>query len=180
VTTRRKREVDGEASASIALPPVTTYEGQRRGAGVRVAIVASRFNVEVTERLLAGALEGLIEHGADTDLTVVAWVPGAFELPLVAQRVASSGDVDAVICVGAVIRGETDHYTHVATQCAAGLQRAQLDTGVPVVFGVLTTDTVDDALERAGGSLGNKGYEAAEAALEMIDVLGRVGSPAPR
>ena len=180
MTTRRRQEGDPPAAPAPALPPVTTYEGQLRGAGVRVAIVASRFNMEVTERLLMGAQEGLVSYGVDPDLAVVAWVPGAFELPLAAQRLASSGDFDAVICVGAVIRGETDHYTHVATQCAAGLQRAQLDTGVPVVFGVLTTDSLKDALERAGGAAGNKGLEAAEAALEMIDLLGRLGNPAPR
>jgi 6,7-dimethyl-8-ribityllumazine synthase len=174
VTTRRREPADGPAEAPVVLPPVTTHEGQRRGAGVRVAIAASRFNAEVTERLLAGALQGLEAYGADLELTEVAWVPGAFELPLAAQRLASSGDFDAVICLGAVIRGETDHYSHVATQCATGLQRAQLDTGVPVVFGVLTTDTLEDAMARAGGVLGNKGFEAAEAALEMIDLLGRI------
>ena len=181
MTTRRKTGAAGKSSETWQPPPlprVTTHAGQLRGTGVRVAIVASRFNTDVTERLLAGALEALDAHGVDPDLVVVAWVPGAFELPLAAQRLASSGDFDAVVCVGAVIRGETDHYTHVATQCAAGLQRAQLDSGVPVVFGVLTTDTLDDALERAGGSLGNKGFEAAEAGLEMVDLLGRLGQPA--
>ena len=179
MTTRRKTTPDGRSREATwqpaPLPPVTTHVGQLRGAGVRVAIVASRFNPEVTERLLAGARVGLDAHGVDPGLVVVAWVPGAFELPLAAQRLASSGDYDAVVCVGAVIRGDTDHYTHVATQCAAGLQRAQLDSGVPVVFGVLTTDTLEDALERAGGSLGTKGYEAAEAGLEMVDLLGRLG-----
>ena len=181
MTTRRRAQDDGSALPAAAdLPPVTTYRGHLRGTGVRVAVVASRFNPDVTERLLTGARAGLARHGVDPDLTVVAWVPGAFELPLAAQRLASSGDFDAVICVGAVIRGDTDHYTHIATQCAAGLQRAQLDSGVPIVFGVLTTDTAEDALARAGGALGNKGFEAAEAALEMIDLLGRLGQPAPR
>ncbi len=180
MTTRRRSGAgatgaDGRAGEGARepadLPPVTIHGGQLRGAGVRVAIVASRFNLDVTERLLAGAREALDAHGVDPELVVVAWVPGAFELPLAAQRLASSGDFDAVVCVGAVIRGETDHYTHVATQCAAGLQRAQLDTGVPVVFGVLTTDTIEQALERAGTKAGNKGYEAAETALEMVDLL---------
>jgi len=145
-------------------------EGLRPGAGrgMRIAVVAARFNAEVTERLADGAHAALAALGADVS---VRWVPGAFELPLAAHRLASSGQVDAVVCVGAVIRGETDHYTHVATQCAAGLQRAQLDTGVPVIFGVLTTDTVEDALERAGGKHGNKGSEAAEAAVEMVELL---------
>ena len=178
MTTRRREAEDARPWATDAPAPGATYEGRLQGAGVRVAIVASRFNTDVTQRLLRGAQQGLAAHGVDSDLVIAAWVPGAFELPLAAQRLASSGDFDAVICVGAVIRGDTDHYTHVATQCAAGLQRAQLDTGVPVVFGVLTTDTVDDALERAGGALGNKGFEAAEAALEMIDLLGRLGQPA--
>lgn len=145
-------------------------EGLKPGAGrgMRIAVVAGRFNAEVTERLAEGASAALAELGADTSLR---WVPGAFELPLAAHRLASSGEVDAVVCVGAVIRGETDHYTHVATQCAAGLQRAQLDTGVPVIFGVLTTDTVEAALDRAGGKHGNKGAEAAEAAVEMVELL---------
>ena len=177
MTTRRKTGEERRLREAPVLPPVPTFAGQQRGGGVRVAIVASRFNPDVTERLLAGAREGLDAHGVDPELVVVAWVPGAFELPLAAQRLASSGDFDAVVCVGAVIRGETDHYTHVATQCAAGLQRAQLDTGVPVVFGVLTTDTLEDALERSGGALGNKGFEAAEAGLEMVDLLGRLGQP---
>ncbi len=138
------------------------------GRGMRVAVVAARFNPDVTERLAEGAHAALVELGAEVSLL---WVPGAFELPLAAHRLASSGEVDAVVCVGAVIRGETDHYTHVATQCAAGLQRAQLDTGVPVIFGVLTTDTVEDAQARAGGKHGNKGAEAAEAAVEMVELL---------
>jgi 6,7-dimethyl-8-ribityllumazine synthase len=135
---------------------------------MRIAVVASRFNAEITERLAEGAQQALDEFGAEAR---VVWVPGAFELPLAALRLGASGDVDAVVCLGAVIRGDTDHYTHVATQCAAGLQRAQLDTGVPVIFGVLTTDTVEDAWERAGGKHGNKGAEAAAAAVEMVELL---------
>jgi 6,7-dimethyl-8-ribityllumazine synthase len=149
----------------------TKYEGQLRGDGLRVAIVASRFNDFITERLLSGARDGLLRHGVDEGSITVAWAPGAFELPLVAQRLAASGEYDAVICVGAVIRGATGHYEHVAGQCAAGIQRAQLDTGVPVVFGVLTTETVDQAIERAGTKAGNKGYESAETAIEMADLL---------
>ena len=150
---------------------MTTYEGQLRGEGVRVAVLCSRFNDLITERLLAGALDGLRRHGVDESSITVAWVPGAFELPLAATRLAGSGEFDAVVCVGAVIRGATGHYEHVAGQCAAGLQRAQMDTGVPVIFGVLTTDTVEQALERAGTKGGNKGFEAATAALEMADLL---------
>ncbi len=150
---------------------MTTYEGRLRGEGMRVAVAASRFNELVTDRLVAGARDGLLRHGVDEGSLTVVWAPGAFELPLVARRLAESGEYDAVVCVGAVIRGATDHYEHVAGQCAAGLGRVALDTGVPVVFGVLTTDTTDAALERAGGKLGNKGFEAAVTAIEMADLL---------
>jgi 6,7-dimethyl-8-ribityllumazine synthase len=150
------------------------YVGRLSGSGMRMAILASRFNDAVTNLLVEGARDGLESHGVDSDAITEVWVPGAFELPLVAQRLAAGGEVDAVICLGAVIRGETDHYVHVATQCAAGLQRTQLDTGVPIVFGVLTTDTMEDAMERAGGKHGNKGEEAALTAIEMVDVLGHL------
>ena len=150
---------------------MTTYVGMVRGEGLRVAIACARFNDLVTERLLAGARDGLVRHGVDEASITVAWAPGAFELPLVAQRLAASGDFDAVIAVGAVIRGATGHYEQVAGQCAAGIQQATLDTGVPIAFAVLTTDTLEQALERAGAKAGNKGYEAAETALEMADLL---------
>jgi len=150
---------------------VNEYGGALRGDGLRIAVVCSRFNELVTERLLAGALDGLARHGVDKSSITVVWVPGAFEVPLAAAHLASSGEVDAVICVGAVIRGATGHYEHVAGQCAAGVQRAQLDTGVPVIFGVLTTETTEQALERAGGKGGNKGFEAATAAIEMADLV---------
>ena len=150
---------------------MTSYSGQLRGDGLRVAIVCGRFNDLITERLLAGARDGLLRHGVDEASITEAWVPGAFELPLVAQRLASSGEYDAVICLGAVIRGATGHYEHVAGQCASGIQQAQLDTGVPVVFGVLTTETIEQAIERAGTKMGNKGYESAETAIEMADLL---------
>ena len=147
------------------------YEGRLRGEGIRVALACSRFNDLITERLVTGARDGLIRHGVDDASITEAWVPGAFELPLVAARLAASGEFDAVIALGAVIRGATGHYEHVAGQCASGVQRAQLDTGVPVVFGVLTTDTLDQALERAGVKAGNKGFEAAMTAIEMVDLL---------
>jgi 6,7-dimethyl-8-ribityllumazine synthase len=150
---------------------MTSYSGQLRGDGVRVAIACARFNDFITERLLTGCRDGLTRHGVDEASITVAWAPGAFELPLVAQRLAASGEYDAVVCLGAVIRGATGHYEHVATQCAAGIQRAQLDTGVPVVFGVLTTDTIEQAIERAGTKAGNKGFEAAITAIEMADLL---------
>lgn len=156
---------------------MTSYSGNLNGAGLRVAIVCSRFNDMITERLLAGARDGLVRHGTDAGSITEAWVPGAFEIPLVAARLAASGEFDAVVCVGAVIRGATGHYEHVAGQCAAGVQRAQLDTGVPVVFGVLTTETVEQALERSGTKSGNKGFEAATAAIEMVDLLRQLPKP---
>ena len=152
----------------------TTIEAGLSGAGIRVAIACGRFNDLITERLLKGAMDGLTRHGvSDEDITVV-WAPGSFELPLVADRMAARDDVDAVIALGAVIRGATGHYDHVAGQCAAGLQRAQLDSGKPVVFGVLTTETIEQAIERAGTKAGNKGYESAETAIEMVNLLKQV------
>jgi 6,7-dimethyl-8-ribityllumazine synthase len=158
---------------------MTSYEGHLRGDGMRIAVACSRFNDFITERLLSGARDGLIRHGVNEASITVAWVPGAFELPLVCHRLAGSGDYDAVIALGAVIRGATGHYEHVAGQCAAGLQRAQLDTGVPVIFGVLTTDTVEQAIERAGSKAGNKGFEAAATAIEMADLLRQLPKNGP-
>jgi 6,7-dimethyl-8-ribityllumazine synthase len=155
----------------------TTYSGKLYGDGLRVAIVCGRFNDFITERLLTGAQDGLARHGVDDASVTVAWAPGAFELPLVAKQLAASGEYDAVICVGAVIRGATGHYEHVAGQCAAGIQQAQLETGVPVVFGVLTTDTIEQAIERAGTKAGNKGFEAALTAIEMADLLRQLPKP---
>jgi 6,7-dimethyl-8-ribityllumazine synthase len=153
---------------------MTCYEGQLRGEGLRIAIACSRFNGLITEQLLAGAKDGLIRHGVDESSISVAWAPGAFELPLLARRLAASEEYDAVITLGAVIRGATGHYEMVAGQCAAGIQRAQLDTGVPVIFGVLTTDSIEQAIERAGTKQGNKGFDVAMAAIEMVDLLRRL------
>jgi 6,7-dimethyl-8-ribityllumazine synthase len=150
---------------------MVTYSGRIQGTGMRVAVACARFNDLVTDRLLAGARDGLVRHGVDEGSITVAWVPGAFELPLVALQLAASGEHDAVVCLGAVVRGSTGHYEQVAGQCAAGLMRVQLDTGVPVVFGVLTTDDLEQALERAGGKAGNKGFEAACTAIEAVDLL---------
>ncbi len=155
------------------------YEGMVSGEGVRVALACSRFNRFVTEGLLEGARDALERHGVDPGSVAVAWAPGAFELPALAQRLALSGSFDAVVCLGAVIRGETGHYEHVAGQCAAGIQRVQLDTGVPVAFGVLTTDTVQQAVDRAGAKDGNKGAEAAVAALEMVNLFRQLPQAAP-
>ena len=150
---------------------MTSYSGMLRGDGLRVAIACARFNDFITERLLTGARDGLVRHGVDEASVTEVWAPGAFELPLVAKRLAASGEYDAVITLGAVIRGATGHYDFVAGQCASGIQAAQLDTGVPVIFGVLTTDTIEQAIERAGTKAGNKGFEAAVTAIEMADLL---------
>ena len=148
-----------------------TYEGELTGTGLRFGIVVSRFNEFITTRLLAGATDALRRHGvAEADIDV-AWVPGSFEIPLVAQRMAASGRYDAVICLGAVIRGATAHFDYVAGGAATGVARAALDTGVPVIFGILTTDTIEQAMERAGTKAGNKGAEAAMAAIEMANLL---------
>ena len=144
-------------------------EGELDATGMRFAIVAARFNREVTEPLCAGAEKALRDHGA-ADVSVV-WVPGAFELPLVAKQFAQSGTVDAVVCIGAVIRGETAHFEYVAGECAAGVTRASLDTGIPVAFGVLTVEDCKQAFDRVGGSEGHKGEEAALTAIEMVSLL---------
>lgn len=152
----------------------TVIEGDVMGTGVRVAVVAARWNDFIVRPLLDGALEALRRHGVADDAVTVVWAPGSFELPLVCKRLAASGRHDAVVALGAVIRGATGHYDFVAGQCAAGLQRVQLDTGVPVVFGVLTTDTIEQAIERAGVKAGNKGAEAAQVAIEMATLLPRL------
>lgn len=151
--------------------PPNRYVGSLRGDGLRIAIACGRFNDLITERLLAGARDGLIRHGVDEGSITEVWCPGAFELPLVAQRLAASAAFDAVITLGAVIRGATGHYEQVAGRCASGIARASLDTGVPIVFGVLTVETIDQAIERAGAKAGNKGYKSAETAIEMADLL---------
>lgn len=140
-------------------------------AGRRFAIAAARFNGIVTSKLVEGATSAFRRHGVAADDVEIAWAPGAFELPLVAQRLANSGQFDAVVCLGAVIRGETAHFDYVAGECARGIQRVTLDTGVPCIFGVLTTESLDQALERSGGKHGNKGWEAATAAIEMVSLL---------
>jgi 6,7-dimethyl-8-ribityllumazine synthase len=150
---------------------VTEYRGDLHARGRRFAIVAARFNEIVTRKLLEGALESLRSNDVADDDVDVVWVPGAFELPLVARRLAMSGTYDGVICVGAVIRGETAHFEHVAGQAAAGIREAAGASGVPVSFGVLTTDTLEQALDRAGGTHGNKGWDAAVAAIEMASLI---------
>jgi 6,7-dimethyl-8-ribityllumazine synthase len=150
------------------------YLGDYSTPAGRFAIVASRFNAMVTEALLAGCRDTLSRHGVAADLVDVAWVPGSFEIPLIARKLAESGRYSAVICLGCVIRGETSHYDHVAGQAAAGVMQASLATGVPVIFGILTTETVEQALNRAGLKSGNKGADAGLAAIEMVNLLARL------
>jgi 6,7-dimethyl-8-ribityllumazine synthase len=156
-----------------------TLEGDLNGQGLKIGIVVARFNGIVTGYLLDGAREALRRHGVSDDDVDFAWVPGSFEIPLTAKRLAETGRYDAVVCIGAVIRGETDHYDHVAGSVTSGVARVGLDTGVPTIFGVLTTDTVEQALNRSGLKAGNNGYHAAVAAVEMASLLAKIGkSPA--
>ena len=153
----------------------TAYEGRVIAQpGQRFAIVVARFNELFTRQLLDGALSGFRRHGVPEDAVDVAWVPGSFETPIIAKRMAASGQYAAVVCLGAIIRGATSHFDYVAGQAAAGVARAGLDTGVPVIFGVLTTDTIEQAIERAGTKAGNKGFEAAATAIEMADLLAQL------
>ncbi len=149
----------------------TVYEGQLVGAGLRFALVVARFNEFISRKLLEGARDALGRHGVADDDVVVAWVPGAFEIPLVARCMAESGQYDAVICLGAVIRGSTPHFDYVAAEVSKGIAAVGLQTGVPVLFGVLTTDTIEQAIERAGTKAGNKGFDAALGAIEMADLM---------
>jgi 6,7-dimethyl-8-ribityllumazine synthase len=141
------------------------------GAGLRIGVVVARFNQAVTDQLLAGTLDALVRHGVAEDAIDVVIVPGAFELPLCAQRLAAAGRYDALVCLGAVVRGETPHFDFVAGEAARGIAAVARRNDLPVAFGVLTTDTIEQALARAGGERGNKGYEAAVTALEMVQVL---------
>lgn len=157
-----------------------TYEGQLSAPGLRVAIVVARFNELVTRPLLEGARDFLRRQGSSDDDLTIAWVPGSFEMPLVAKQLAQSGQFDAVICLGAVVRGATAHFDHVAGQAASGIARAALDTGVPIVFGILTTDTLEQAMDRAGAKSGNKGWEAAQTAVETATLLRQLPGAADR
>ena len=147
------------------------FEGQLSAEGKRFGLVVSRFNEFIGSRLLSGALDCLKRHGADLETVEVAWVPGAFEIPLVARKMADSGRYDALICLGAVIRGSTPHFDYVANEVSKGIASVGLGSGVPTLFGVLTTDTIEQAIERAGTKAGNKGWEAALSAVEMANLL---------
>ena len=147
------------------------YEGKLVSQGIRVGIVAARFNEFIVSKLLSGCEDGLLRHGVRSEDIAVAWVPGAFEIPLAAQAMARSGRYDAVIALGAVIRGSTSHYDYVCAEVSKGVAQAALSTGVPVLFGVLTTDTIEQAIERAGTKAGNKGYDCALSAVEMVNLI---------
>lgn len=148
-----------------------TYEGQLVAKGIRIGIVAARFNEFITAKLLGGAVDGLLRHEVKEEDIEVAWVPGAFEIPLVASAMANSKKYDAVICLGAVIRGSTSHYDYVCSEVSKGIASVSLSTGIPVMFGVLTTENIEQAIERAGTKAGNKGFDCAVGAIEMVNLM---------
>lgn len=147
------------------------FEGKLVSKEIRVGIIATRFNEFITSKLLDGALDCLKRHGVSEESIDLAWVPGAFEIPLIASKMAGSGQYDAVICLGAVIRGSTSHYDYVCNEVSKGIASVSLSSGLPVIFGVLTTENIEQAIERAGAKSGNKGYDSAMAALEMVNLL---------
>ncbi|MBN2311753.1 MAG: 6,7-dimethyl-8-ribityllumazine synthase [Candidatus Hydrogenedentes bacterium] len=151
-----------------------TLEGKLVSKDKKYGLVVARFNEFISSKLLAGAVDALERHGVKDDEITVAWTPGAFEIPLVAKRMAASGAYDAVIALGAVIRGGTPHFDYVAGEVAKGVALASLDTGIPVLFGVLTTDTIEQAVERAGTKSGNKGFDAAVSAIEMVNLMEQI------
>jgi len=153
---------------------MAVFEGDLVGHGLKVGIVVSRFNELLSSKLLSGAMDALTRHGVSEDDVDVAWVPGAFEIPLVAKRMAASGRYDAVLALGVVIRGGTPHFEYVAAEVSKGVAKASLDTGVPVIFGVVTADTIEQAVERSGTKAGNKGWDAALAGIEMAKLLASV------
>ena len=148
-----------------------TLEGKLVSKEIKIGIVAARFNEFITSKLLDGAMDGLLRHDVPKDDIDVAWVPGAFEIPLIASKRAKSGKYDAVICLGAVIRGSTSHYDYVCNEVSKGIAAVSLESGVPIMFGVLTTENIEQAIERAGTKAGNKGYDCALGAIEMINLI---------
>ena len=139
--------------------------------GMKVAVIGARFNEIIVNKLVGGAVDGLVRHGVEEDNITIAWVPGAFEIPLAAQKMAASGKYDAVICCGAVIRGDTSHYDLVCNEAAKGIAQVQLATGIPVMFGIITTENIEQAIARAGSKAGNKGYDCALTAIEMVNLF---------
>ena len=152
-----------------------TFEGKLTAEGLKFGIVVSRFNEFITRKLLDGAIDTIVRHGGSADDISIAWVPGTFEVPLIAQKMAASKKYDAVICLGAVIRGATPHFDYIAGEVTKGIAQVGLSTGVPTIFGVITTDTIEQAIERAGTKVGNKGSDAAVAAIEMANLLKSIG-----
>lgn len=148
---------------------------KREGKGIRVGIVAARFNEFIVSKLISGANDSLVRHNVSEDDITLAWVPGAFEIPIACKKMAESGDYDVVIALGAVIRGATSHYDYVCAEVSKGVASVSLDTGVPVMFGILTTDTIEQAVERAGTKAGNKGFECGEGAIEMVNLMRKIG-----
>jgi 6,7-dimethyl-8-ribityllumazine synthase len=149
-------------------------EGMLASSGKKYGIIVSRFNEFITGKLREGAMDGLLRHGVDGDDITIVWVPGAFETPLIAKKMAQSGKYDAVIALGAVIRGSTPHFDYVSAEISKGIASASMETGIPIIFGVLTTDTIEQAIERAGTKAGNKGFDAAATAIEMVDLMGKL------
>ncbi|MDE6451314.1 MAG: 6,7-dimethyl-8-ribityllumazine synthase [Odoribacter sp.] len=154
---------------------MNTLEGKLLAEGQRIGIVAARFNEFITSKLLGGAVDAFVRHGGDENKLDVAWVPGAFEVPLVAKKMAETGKYDAVVCIGAVIRGATPHFYMVANEATKGIANVGLQTEVPVIFGILTTDSIEQAVERAGTKAGNKGFDAMNTAIEMVNLLKTIG-----
>ena len=148
-----------------------TVEGKVVAEGLRIGIVGARFNEFIVSKLISGARDGLVRHGVNDDDITLAWVPGAFEIPLVAKKMALSGKYDAVICLGAVIRGATSHYDYVCNEVSKGVAQVSLQTGIPVMFGIVTTENIEQAIERAGTKAGNKGYDVACSAIEMVNLM---------
>lgn len=149
-------------------------EGNMVAQGAKIAIVGARFNEFIVSKLISGAQDGLVRHGVEEDDITLVWVPGAFEIPLAAKKLALSGKYDAVICLGAVIRGATSHYDYVCAEVSKGIAGVSLEAGIPVMFGVVTTDTIEQAIERAGTKAGNKGYDCALGAIEMINLAKQI------
>lgn len=153
---------------------MNTFEGKLVSSDIKIGIVASRFNEFITSKLIGGAMDGLLRHDVAEENIDLAWVPGAFETPLIAKKMAKTGKYDAVICLGAVIRGATSHYDLVCNEAAKGIAQVSLESGIPVMFGIVTTDTIEQAIERAGTKAGNKGFDCAVSAIEMVNVIKQI------
>ena len=153
---------------------MNVLEGKLVAEGTKIGIVAARFNEFIVSKLVSGAMDGLVRHNVSEDDVTLAWVPGAFEIPVVAKKMAASGKYDAVICLGTVIRGATSHYDYVCNEVSKGIAAASMETGVPVMFGIVTTENIEQAIERAGTKAGNKGYDCALGAIEMINLMKQI------